>query len=98
TIPFLKQLVLSLPELFPEFVPLLPAGRSGTVHLTRAQCACLVACAYLCVLPAHPGASMGGVQNDQWPNPCFDVMHAIAAPQVFAKQRMFLHYFERLRV
>uniref|UniRef100_A0A7S4CEL3 poly(ADP-ribose) glycohydrolase n=1 Tax=Eutreptiella gymnastica TaxID=73025 RepID=A0A7S4CEL3_9EUGL len=51
TLPYLQRLVLKTPELFPEPIRLLSAGRGGDVVLTQLQVACLVANAFFCTYP-----------------------------------------------
>src|SRR5438105_1211681 len=69
TLPLIKRLVLSLPDCFPAgtCLPLLPRQTQGSVHHSKAQCAALVASAWMCLLPSHGGASLHS-EDDEWPD------------------------------
>eukprot|EP00742_Colponemidia_sp_Colp-10_P006109 GILJ01006537.1.p1 GENE.GILJ01006537.1~~GILJ01006537.1.p1 ORF type:complete len:444 (+),score=56.87 GILJ01006537.1:167-1333(+) len=86
TLPFIANLALRLPDLFPTPLQILVKQRPETVTLTREQVACLIASGFLCILTPQ--------MRD--PELTFQRFYDFRSRSQCAKLECFLHYFTRI--
>eukprot|EP00455_Lapot_gusevi_P054377 TRINITY_DN86_c0_g2_i3.p1 TRINITY_DN86_c0_g2~~TRINITY_DN86_c0_g2_i3.p1 ORF type:complete len:486 (-),score=67.17 TRINITY_DN86_c0_g2_i3:237-1694(-) len=88
-LPCIKNLVLQMPTLFPERLPLLAQFQTRTLDLSRHQVASLLAAAFFCLHTAP--------ENDKRPYLDFQGLYNNGdMPHVVEKIRCILHYFDRI--
>jgi len=95
TLPHIVKLLVELPVLFAEVIPLVDGVSASYLSLTKHQCASLLAAAFFCVntadcqpLPADDYQTL--VNFDSW----------IQSPTYSSKAKLFMlmNYFERSRI
>ena len=97
-LPFLAHLALRLPELFPEAttcIPLLRGGMDGSVTLSAAQCACVIAAQFFSLFPpkslADPSAD-----DSEWPSCNMDAFFSAVRAPMSGKHLLLFNYFARI--
>eukprot|EP01080_Neovahlkampfia_damariscottae_P009432 gene9432-1638_t len=95
-IPFMVELILKTPTLFPEDIPLSKQSKSYSISLSREQCACILSNSFFCTFDKISEPSTW--TQDQLSSINFDELFdiALSSKVKVEKIRMIINYFDRI--